>query len=59
MCQVVWVGGREGGGAWWLPAGGIRASQDTFSSFYCIKNFLLYLDLKGVKKICSMQKSLS
>ena len=29
---VVWVGGREGG-AWWLPAGGIRASQGTFSSF--------------------------
>ena len=24
--------GREGGGALWLPAGGIRASQCTFSS---------------------------
>ena len=31
MCRVVWVGGREG--ALWLPAGGIRASQGTFSSF--------------------------
>ena len=30
-CRVVWVGGREG--AWWLPTGGIRASQGTFSSF--------------------------
>ena len=30
MCWVVPVGGREG--AWWLPAGGIRASQGTFSS---------------------------
>ena len=30
MCRVVQVGGREG--AWWLPAGGIRASQGTFSS---------------------------
>ena len=37
MCRV---GGREGGwlptrvgkGAWWLPAGGIHASQGTFSS---------------------------
>ena len=25
-----WGGGRERG--WWLPAGGIRASQGTFSS---------------------------
>ena len=33
-CRVVWVGGREG--AWWLPAGGMRASQGTFSSFYCL-----------------------
>ena len=32
MCRVVWVGGRGRGGAWWLPAGGIRASQGTFSS---------------------------
>ena len=31
MCRVVWVGG---GGTWWLPAGGIRASQGTFSSFF-------------------------
>ena len=31
MCRVVWVGGREG--VLWLPAGGIRASQGTFSSF--------------------------
>ena len=31
MCWVVWVGGR-GGGAWWLLAGGICASQGTFSS---------------------------
>ena len=30
MYRVVWVGGREG--AWWLPAGGMRASQGTFSS---------------------------
>ena len=30
MCRVVLVGGREG--ALWLPAGGIRASQGTFSS---------------------------
>ena len=29
-CRVVCVAGREG--AWWLPAGGIRASQGTFSS---------------------------
>ena len=29
MCRVVQVGGREG--AWWLPAGGIRASQGTVS----------------------------
>ena len=29
-CRVVCVGGREG--AWWLPAGGICASQGTFSS---------------------------
>ena len=32
MCRVVGVGGREGE-AWWLPAGGICASQGTFSSF--------------------------
>ena len=31
MCRVVGVGGREDG-AWWLPAGGIRASQGNFSS---------------------------
>ena len=31
MCRVVYVGGSEG--ALWLPAGGIRASQGTFSSF--------------------------
>ena len=31
MCRVVEGGGREG--ALWLPAGGIRASQGTFSSF--------------------------
>ena len=31
MCRVVWVGGREG--ALWLPAGGICASQGTFSSY--------------------------
>ena len=24
--------GRKGGGDWWLPAGGISASQGTFSS---------------------------
>ena len=30
MCPVVWVGGV---GTWWLPSGGIRASQGTFSSF--------------------------
>ena len=29
---VVWVGRMEG--AWWLPAGGIRASQGTFSIFF-------------------------
>ena len=41
MCRVVWVRGREGmgirgreGGACWLPAGGISASQGTFSSFF-------------------------
>ena len=36
VCQVVWVRSRErgGGGACWLPAGGIRASQGTFSSRY-------------------------
>ena len=28
-----WVGGREGR-AWWLKAGGIRASQCTFSSLF-------------------------
>ena len=31
MCWDVEVGGG-GGGAWWLPAGGIHASQGTFSS---------------------------
>ena len=31
MCQVVWVL-VGGGGTLWLPAGGIRASQGTFSS---------------------------
>ena len=36
MCSVVWVGGREG--ALWLPAGGIRASQGTFSSLLCNKS---------------------
>ena len=34
MCRVVGVGGREAG-AWWLPAGGIRVSQGTFSSYNC------------------------
>ena len=34
MCRVVWVGGREV--ALWLPAGGIRASQGTFSSYLVI-----------------------
>ena len=36
MCRVVYVGGRDG--ALWLPAGGIRASQGTFSSFcqFCV-----------------------
>ena len=38
MCRVVWVGGREG--ALWLPAGGIRASQGTFSS---ISMFIFFL----------------
>ena len=33
MSRVVFVGGREGGGAWWLPAGGICASQGTFSGW--------------------------
>ena len=32
MCWVVVVGVREDG-AWWLPAGGICASQGTFSSW--------------------------
>ena len=32
MCRVIKVGGREG--ALWLPAGGIRASQGTFSSIF-------------------------
>ena len=31
MCWLVGVGCREVG-AWWLPAGGICASQGTFSS---------------------------
>ena len=35
MCRVVWEGGREG--AWWLPAGGIRASQGTFF-LVCLTN---------------------
>ena len=35
---MVGVGCREGE-AWWLPAGGIRASQGTFSSF-CLFVFL-------------------
>ena len=39
MCRVVWVGGREG--ALWLPAGGIRASQGTFSSFFYKTSFIL------------------
>ena len=34
MCGVVWVGGRGRGGALWLPAGDIRASQGTFSSVF-------------------------
>ena len=33
-----WVGGREGR-AWWLPAGGIRASQGIFSSTFQITVF--------------------
>ena len=33
VCRVVWVRIKGGGGACWLPAGGIRASQGTFSSF--------------------------
>ena len=37
MCRVVWVGDREG--ALWLPAGGIRASQGTFSS---LKLYMCY-----------------
>ena len=37
-CRVVKVGGREG--ALWLPAGGIRASQGTFSSFLKNCNFV-------------------
>ena len=32
MCWVVAGGGR---GAGWLPAGGIHASQGTFSSWAC------------------------
>ena len=32
MCRVVGVGCKEFG-AWWLPAGGISASEGTFSSF--------------------------
>ena len=32
MCRVVGIVCREVG-AWWLPAGGIRASQGTFSSY--------------------------
>ena len=32
-----WLPIGVGKGAWWLPAGGIRASQGTFSSFF---NFL-------------------
>ena len=32
------VGGREG--AWWLPAGGIRTSQGTFSSLLMMKYIL-------------------
>ena len=35
MCRVVWVGSREG--ALWLPAGGIRASQGTFSSINLVQ----------------------
>ena len=36
--EHIWVGlggggGGGGYGAWWLPAGGMRASQGTFSSF--------------------------
>ena len=34
MCRIVWVGGREG--ALRLPAGGIRASQGTFSSMWSV-----------------------
>ena len=31
------LGGGGGGGGWWeLPAGGIRASKGTFSSFISI-----------------------
>ena len=43
MCRLVWVGGR---GTWWLPAGGIRASQGTFSSVTYVD-----LSLKFVKVI--------
>ena len=43
MCRLVWVGGR---GTCRLPAGGIRASQGTFSSVTYVN-----LSLKFVKVI--------
>ena len=39
------VGGWEGG-AWWLPAGGIRASQGTFS-FSSLKIKLKFCYIHG------------
>ena len=60
MCWVVLVGGRERGwlptgvgkGAWWLPAGGIRASQGTFSSYACSKSLTVDFILAPLKILC-------
>ena len=39
MYRMVGVGDREGD--WWLPAGGIRASQGTFSSLFLLQSHYL------------------
>ena len=55
MGWVVWVG--EGRGAWWLPAGGIRASKALFLvaiSVHCFYFLLLLIILDCKILFCHM-----
>ena len=64
VSEHVWVGGsglRSRGGE--LPAGGIRASQGTFSSIMLtpltdtpVQNLLIKCMLQNVKKICLVRR---